>query len=167
MSDRRLDQFTAGNSLGGGTCGTVFEVEEDDSLVIKRFNSMAIDRHFLNRNFERLKAMPPVEGMAQVHDYQLDTAPYLALSERIRGDKLPSLAGIREAGAWKVIRLLADTLGHAHKHGVFHGHLHPDNILLETEGKSFKPVVTDFGTGMIGEIHHIDLGDSTLYAAPE
>lgn len=167
MSVWRLDQFSSGNSLGGGSCGTVFETNEDDSLVIKQFNSMAIDRHFLTRNFERLRTMPPVEGMAQVYDFQLDTAPYLALAERVRGEKLPSISGIREAGAWRVMRMLAETLGHAHKHGVFHGHLHPDNILLEAEGKTLKPVVTDFGTGMIGEIHHIDLGDSALYAAPE
>ena len=167
MSDWHLDQFSPGNSLGGGSCGTVFEVNEDDSLVIKQFNSMAIDRRFLSRNFERLKSMPPVDGMAQVYDFKLDAAPYLALAERIRGDKLPSIAGIKEAGAWKVIRMISETLGHAHKHGVFHGHLHPGNILLEAEGKAFKPVVTDFGTGMIGDIHHIDLGESALYAAPE
>lgn len=167
MSDRRLEQFSPGDSLGGGSCGTVFAVKEDDSLVIKRFNAMAIDRRFLLRNFERLKAMPPVGGMAKVFDYQLDDAPYLALAERIRGERLPSIAGIKEAGAWKIIRSLAETLGHAHKHGVFHGHLHPGNILLEKEGRTLKPVVTDFGSGMIGEIHHIDLGDSALYAAPE
>ncbi|MDF1825282.1 MAG: tetratricopeptide repeat-containing serine/threonine-protein kinase [Verrucomicrobiales bacterium] len=167
MSDRRLDQFSPGNSLGGGTCGTVFEVVGEDSLVIKKFNSMAIDRRFLSRNFERLKAMPPVDGMAQVYDFQFDSPPYQALAERIRGEKLPSLAGIKEGAAWKVIRLLSDTLGHAHKHGVFHGHLYPDNILLETEGRVVKPVVTDFGTGIIGDIHHIDLGESALYAAPE
>lgn len=167
MSDRRLDHFSTGNSLGGGTCGTVFEVAEADDLVIKQFNSMAIDRRFLSRNFERLKAMPPVDGMAQVFDFQLDSSPYQVLTERIRGRKLPSLAGIKEAAAWKVVRLLSDTLGHAHKHGVIHGHLHPDNVLLESEGKVFKPVVTDFGTGSIGDIHHIDLGESALYAAPE
>ncbi|MEM7601175.1 MAG: serine/threonine-protein kinase, partial [Verrucomicrobiota bacterium] len=124
MSDRRLEQFSLGNSLGGGSCGTVFEVIEDESFVIKQFNSMAIDRRFLTRNFERLRVMPPVDGMARVHDAQIEKAPYLALSDRVHGGPLSSVAGIKESAAWQVIRTLADTLGHAHKHGVLHGHLH-------------------------------------------
>ncbi|MEM1443428.1 MAG: hypothetical protein AAGF67_13865 [Verrucomicrobiota bacterium] len=167
MSDRRLDQLSAGNSLGRGTCGEVFEVEGDPSRVLKQFSSMAIDRRLLSRNCERIEMMPSIEGMARVDGFQLDAAPYCAVTERVEGDALTSIAGIKEVPAWKVIRNLADTLGHAHKHGVFHGHLHPGNILVEKEGKEIRAKITDFGTGMVGDIHHIDLGDSALYAAPE
>ncbi|MEM6279397.1 MAG: hypothetical protein AAF733_07970 [Verrucomicrobiota bacterium] len=167
MSDRRLESFTAGNSIGRGSCGEVFEVVGDDSRVLKQYSSMAIDRRLLSRNFGRMNSMPPITGMVRIDQYRLDSAPYFSVMSRVDGEPLSSVAGIKEAAAWKIIRDLAETLGHAHKHGVVHGHLHPGNVLVEREGKDLQPFVTDFGTGMVGDIHHIDLGDSALYAAPE
>jgi len=77
------------------------------------------------------------------------------------------LSSLKEAAAWKLIRQLAEILGHAHKHGVYHGHLHPGNILLSGEGREKSPLVTDYGSGLVGDLHHIDLGETAFYAAPE
>jgi len=174
MSSERLDGVNWDESLGAGCCGEVFEVEgESDSLVVKRFDPMAIDRNFLRAHFARWRAMPPVEGVVELFDYRIEEPPYAVLTERVSGPSLASLDGLGEGDAWEIVRRLADALGHAHKHGVRHGHLHPGNVLLREEpergrkGAGFRPVVTDFGSGLVGEWHHIDLRENAFWAAPE
>jgi tetratricopeptide (TPR) repeat protein len=168
MNVERLDEVEVGASLGAGSCGEVFEVAgSGESLVVKRLHALAIDRDFLRRHFTRLAAMPPVPGIPRVFAARLDRAPYAILIERVAGAPLERFGGMKEASAWKVIRQLADILGHAHKHGVCHGHLHPGNVLLTGEGKEAAPIVLDFGSGLVGAVHHIDLGDSAAFAAPE
>ena len=168
MTDKTLDNLEIGNSLGVGSSGEVFEVVGHESdLVVKRFNSLAIDRSFLQRNFARLQAMPDFHGTPRVIQHRLDRPPYAVLMERVSGQSLAQVSSIKEGAAWIIIRKLAEILGHAHKHGVCHGHLHPGNILLTGEGLERTPLVTDYGSGMVGDVHHIDLGESAFYAAPE
>lgn len=168
MNVELLEEVELGASLGAGSCGEVFEVAgAGETRVLKRLHALAIDREFLARHFGRLAAMPPVPGMPQVYAARLERAPYAILMERVAGAPLERFGGMKEASAWKVIRQLADILGHAHKHGVCHGHLHPGNVLLTGEGKEAAPIVLDFGSGLVGAVHHIDLGESAAFAAPE
>lgn len=77
MTDKTLDNLEIGNSLGVGSSGEVFEVVGHESdLVVKRFNSLAIDRSFLQRNFARLQAMPDFHGTPRVIQHRLDRPPY-------------------------------------------------------------------------------------------
>ncbi|GEM_PF-1451652 len=47
MTNETLDTVTLGPSLGAGSSGEVFAVEGYEStLVVKRFNSLSIDRQF-------------------------------------------------------------------------------------------------------------------------
>lgn len=170
MADPTLNTITTGESLGRGSCGEVFAVEGTNAkaLVVKQFNSMAVDRLFLSRNFARLRSMPDHEGVAKVHDFRFANTPYAVLLQRIEGETLEKSAGAKEGPCWKLVRQLADALGEAHKHGAVHGHLHPGNILVRHQRKDDPRLsVTDFGTGMIGEAHHVDIGDTLVYAAPE
>lgn len=172
----RIDSVVVGESHGSGCCGEVFPASAgDQSLILKQFNSMCVDRHFLDRNFRRWQAMPLYEGIPELFDFRTDATPYCSLTEDVEGERLEALLGTREADCWKIIRELADILGHAHKHGVIHGHLHPGNIVVardETQKKKSRQAlgkvsVRDFGTGLVGEIHHIDLRESTYFLAPE
>jgi eukaryotic-like serine/threonine-protein kinase len=168
MTDVTLDSVNLGLSLGAGASGEVFAVEGRESeFVVKRFNSLAIDRQFLMRNFSRLEEMPGLHGSPRVLDHRFDKAPYAVLMERVTGTPLTKAGSMKEAAAWSIIRQLAEILGHAHKHGVYHGHLHPGNILLTGEGRVKSPLVTDYGSGLVGDLHHINLGESAFYAAPE
>lgn len=161
-------EIELGASLGAGCSGEVFEVVGfEETRVAKRLHALAIDREFLSRHFARLRAMPGIPGMPRVLSPRLDRAPCLVLMERVSGAPLGRFGGMKEAAAWKVVRQLAEILGHAHKHGVCHGHLHPGNILLTGEGKDPAPLVLDFGSGLVGAVHHIDLGESAVFAAPE
>jgi tetratricopeptide (TPR) repeat protein len=167
MAETTLSSVEAEDSLGTGCCGEVFAASVS-GFAIKRYNSMAVDRAFLARNFGKLMEMPAHEGVNRVLDFRFDSPPYEVLMERIDGETLSSHPSWKEAEIWTVIRKCADALGHAHKYGAYHGHLHPANLRLRTDSKkSPSPVLTDFGTGLIGEIHHINPGESIFFSAPE
>lgn len=168
MPAESLDAILFGNSLGSGSSGEVFEVSGRESdLVVKRYYALSIDRQFLKRNGERIGMMPEFEGSPLIHASSFDSSPYLSLMERIDGIPLSKAGSMKEASAWKIIRRLAEILGHAHKHGVYHGHLHPGNILVAGKGREQEPHVLDFGTGLVGDAHHVELGESGFFAAPE
>lgn len=167
MAVTTLDAIALTESLGSGSCGEVFAVEDNSEFVVKRYRSMAIDRRFLARNSGRMESMPDCDGIVAIHDHRFDPAPYEVLMDRVAGSPLSSCRGMKEPVAWTVIRSIAKALGHAHKFGVFHGHLHPANVLMVRNAGESKPLLTDFGSGLVGEVHHIELGDSTFFAAPE
>lgn len=167
MAEHKLDSVESTDSIGEGCCGEAFGVAGEPGLVVKWYKSMAIDRNLLAKNFDRMKSMPECEGIVKIHDYRLDRAPYEVLMDRAEGEILSPVSGIKEAGVWNLVRSLADALGQAHKFGVYHGHLHPGNIFLKQTEKEHKLSVADFGSGLVGDIHHIDLGESTYFAAPE
>lgn len=168
MTKETLDTAEPGASLGAGASGEVFEVVgRETDRVLKRFNSLSIDRSFLQRNFARLVEMPGFHGSPRVLDFRFDQAPYAVLMERVSGVPLSKVSSMKEAAAWILIRRLAEILGHAHKYGVYHGHLHPGSILLCGDEREKEPVVLDFGSGLVGDLHHIDLGESAFYSAPE
>ncbi|MDF1862375.1 MAG: hypothetical protein P1U87_19315 [Verrucomicrobiales bacterium] len=167
MAEPTLSSVKAVESLGSGCCGEVFAASVS-GFAIKRYNSMAVDRNFLARNFGNLKEMPEAEGVNRVLDFRFDSPPYEVLMERVGEETLFSHQSWKEAEIWALIRKSADALGHAHKYGAYHGHLHPGNVRLRTDSKkSLTPVITDFGTGLIGDIHHVDPGESVFFSAPE
>lgn len=168
MNDESLDDVEFGISVGAGASGEVFEVVgREKERVVKRFNSLSIDREFLRRNFTRLLSMDDAHGTPRILAHRFDRPPYAVLMERVEGRPLSRFGGMKEAPSWKIIRQLAEILGHAHKHGVYHGHLHPGNILLAGDSSEAVPIVLDFGSGLVGEVHHIDLGESAAWCAPE
>ncbi|MEM9282634.1 MAG: hypothetical protein AAGA96_12470 [Verrucomicrobiota bacterium] len=168
MTTQAIDQVELGPSLGHGICGEVFEVSgSDPAAVLKKFNSMSVDRHFLARNWEKQKAMPSHPGVVEIYEAQFNTTPYQVIQKRIRSFTFADFDGIKEARAWKLIRGLADAMGHAHKFGLYHGHLHPGNVHVEKWREGERPVVTDFGTGLVGEFYHLDPGESVYFSAPE
>ncbi|MAS95219.1 MAG: hypothetical protein CMO55_18635 [Verrucomicrobiales bacterium] len=172
MNGIDLNSVETGNILGSGTCGDVFEVVGHEStLLLKKYSSMAIDRRLMERTYLRLERIPVEEsiseGLAQVYDFRFSSPPYCVLQERIDGVLLERPKSLKEPVVWNMIRQMAETLGHLHKHGVVHGHLHPGNIFLAERNNSLRPVLTDMGTGLVGDVHHIDLGPSTFFAAPD
>ena len=64
--------------------------------------------------------------------------------------------------ALRVARAVAATLAYAHDHGVLHGDLKPENVLLRDDG---SPVVADFG--LLGTAQTGKIAGSPAYMAPE
>ncbi len=157
--------------MGVGCTGEVFRarhVRENKDYVVKRYNSMAVDHHLMAYMFERFKEMPLHDGIIPVKAFQLHKTPYYSVAEFDSGKKLLYCGAFKESEAWALIQLLADALGHAHKYGVAHGNLHPGNVFFLVDKDSEARLrIGDFGAGMLGKVHHVDLGESAYFAAPE
>jgi serine/threonine protein kinase len=59
------------------------------------------------------------------------------------GDRLREQGALPIDGARQILRELADALGYAHRNGVVHRDIKPDNILLDAD--SGRAMITDFG----------------------
>jgi len=178
MTDFSLSGIEIGQSLGSGSTGDVYAAsdtaEEGGEFVLKRYRSISIDRNFLDENFRQMEAMPAHDNLAGIRDYQLNESPYFSLTEKAPGESLGEIGSLKEAEAWNLIKQISEAMGHAHKFGPVHGNLHPGNIFYqyskpseESEKEELEITVTDFGAGMIGEVHHIDLDENTFFFAPE
>lgn len=172
MIETEFPDLDFGDSLGRGSAGEVFQVTEKSTgnrYAFKRFNSMSIDRAFLETNFRRFRAMPEHPGIVGVVRSQFDSNPYFVLMEMASGVSIGSVGDLKEPGAWGLIRQICDAMGHAHKYGVVHGNLHPGNIFLSSQDdpEDVSVSVADFGTGMIGDVHHIYLDENTYFAPPD
>lgn len=167
MQRSEFNQVFSGPSPGGDASSDWYPCEGPTGQVVRRFKSLAIDRSVLSRLLARWKQMPEHSGVPRLFSHHLDQAPYASVEQRIEGQPLSPASGRKEAAAWDLIRELAEVLGHAHKHGVFHGHLHPGTIVLTNTQNDPRPWVLRFGSGLIGELHHIDLGENAAFCAPE
>ena len=181
MNDFTIPGVKMGESLGVGCTGEVFAATgpDEEEFVVKRFRSISIDRKFLEGNFQRMLAMPPHEGIARLTKFQVNEAPYFSVTEKAPGQSFGELDSIKESQTWPLIQRITEGLGHAHKFGVIHGNLHSGNLFCQkpdadTSEKSGKNeagesriTITDFGAGMVGNVHHIDLDEHTFFFSPD
>ena len=142
--------FILEGELGGGLMSLVFlatDVRLGRRVVIKVLHpacaavlSMArFERETLVAARLQHPHILPVHAAGQVAGLPYYTMPYVdgeSLRARLgREGPLP----IREA--LRILRELAEALGHAHEHGVVHRDLKPENVLLS----SGHATITDFG----------------------
>ncbi|HEU5186423.1 MAG TPA: serine/threonine-protein kinase, partial [Gemmatimonadaceae bacterium] len=69
-----------------------------------------------------------------------------SLGEHLEQQPRPPFEVVR-----RVLKDVADALDYAHRHGVVHRDIKPDNIILDRHGG--RPVVTDFGIARAAESH--------------
>ncbi|MDF1751599.1 MAG: hypothetical protein P1U89_02370 [Verrucomicrobiales bacterium] len=173
MSDFTIEGFDLEKiPVGQGCTGEVFRAERQSdgrTFAAKRYDSIAVDRVLMGSCFRQYKNMPDHEGIVKLEAYHFGESPYYTLSEWVDWSKLSDSGVHREAEAWAMIRQLADTLGHAHKYGVFHANLHPGNIFHLSGGgeSSGKVKIGDFCAGMVGDYHFVDISANAGFAAPE
>ena len=172
MTNFSIDDFDVDQiSIGSGCSGEVYlarNLQDQKVYAAKRFNSMSIDRQFMEDMFHRYAQMPEHEGIIPLHSFCFHEVPYYSVIDFDDGSLLGEHPGFEESEAWKLIAMLADAMGHAHKYGLLHGNLHPNNIFYHRDESGEAHLrVGDFSAGLIGEVHHVDLDETSYYAPPE
>lgn len=164
-----LTDFELTEELGSGSAGNVAAAVGPDGTpcVVKKFNSMAVDRAFSGAVLRRYFKAPPHPHVLPVLAGSFDRTPYFTAMPRV-ASTLEELQGIKEREAWVLLHQMVEAMGHLHKHDIPHGNLHPGNVFVDKGSDGCAVVkVADFGQGMAGRVHHIDLGERTYFAAPE
>jgi hypothetical protein len=146
----KLGRFELKELLGQGAFGRVYKAYDPqlDRFVALKVPTFGLeDKHKVQRFIAEAKAAAKLRHPNIVPTYesgQFDGKYYIAsqfvagqpLSKRIK-ENLPDF---REAAEW--VRQLAEALAYAHREGIVHRDIKPDNIMLDEKG---VPQIMDFG----------------------
>jgi serine/threonine-protein kinase len=153
------DEFTVGDLLGEGGFAAVFRVREtalERDVAIKVVDLGLTPSPALAERFVReARTVARLEHANIVPIYKVGGYKNEVLYIVMRCVDGPSVRKLIEterrlpiADAARVARQVADALAHAHRHGIVHRDIKPDNILLDSTG---RVVVTDFGIAKAAE----------------
>ncbi len=146
----RIGKYAVSGEIARGGMGVVYLAHDPDldrSVAIKRlvgaFSAEALER-FLREGRSTAKLRHPNVVTTHHVDHDAD-GPYLVM-ELIEGESLGRR--IARGGALeptegaRLIQKIAQALDYAHREGVLHRDVKPDNVLVERDG---EPVLADFG----------------------
>ncbi|MCA9157962.1 MAG: protein kinase [Planctomycetales bacterium] len=173
-------QFVLGKMIGRGAFGKVYRarMQSDDSLVAVKF----MHRHLWADPISKHSFVREIDHASRINHPGI--VKYLGWGESPHGGPFivselivgPSLAHLSRADAEMAPRWLKQICGAieaAHRVGVVHGDITPNNVLLDSKGRI---VVTDFGFASTwglahdsrSHVQHIEPRGGTLgFAAPE
>ena len=129
------------------------------------------DREFVERFRREAEAAAGLQhpNVVAVYDRGEFEGSYYIAMQYVEGRTLKQLidAGLDPVGAVRLIRQVLEAARFAHRHGVVHRDLKPQNVIVDVEG---KVVVTDFGIARAG-VSEITQAGSVMgtphYLSPE
>ena len=153
MTEALLNQrYKVLSQIGSGGMSVVFKAQD---LSLGRMVAIKVlrerytgDVHFLDRFLHEARAAANLAhpNIVTVHDFGEDGGRYYMVMEYIEGQNLKTI--IRNSGPFTVDRALDFStqmcagVGYAHRAGLVHCDIKPQNVLVTPEG---KVKVTDFG----------------------
>ncbi|HEX4900971.1 MAG TPA: protein kinase, partial [Pyrinomonadaceae bacterium] len=152
MLGRTISHYRIVEKLGEGGMGVVY-IAEDTLLgrrvAIKTLTSRGSDnKHFRTRFLREARAVSALSHphIAHIYDYgeTEDHEPYIVM-ELIKGETLSDLivkGKLTIPRAIEIIKQVGEALGEAHRHGIIHRDIKPQNVAINERG-SVK--VLDFG----------------------
>jgi DNA-binding SARP family transcriptional activator len=169
----RLRGYVLLDKLGEGAYGTVWRAEQPGfgrQVAIKEIRSEFAGRREFIRRFEaeaQLVAALEHPNVVSLFDFWRDPDGAYLVMPYFRGGSLAR--AIRErrfdaAAAWSVISEVGGALDYAHRRGVVHRDVTPDNVLLDEEGHAY---LADLGVAaLVGDGGSL-VTPSPAYRSPE
>lgn len=178
---RVIDKYMLISKLGTGGMGLVYRAEQvriKRQVAIKLLSAKLIHDQVNVKRIEReAAAMGNLRhpNIATFHDFGIsDGQPYLVMeliAGRSLGDILDEQKRIEPERAITIAAQVADAMAYAHKQGLVHRDLKPDNIMLDNEHTNDFAKVLDFGIAKTAEDLSLTksgvLIGSPLYMSPE
>ena len=166
-----VGRFQLRELLGNGGFGQVylaFDPRLDRDVALKLLRQANPGERVMQRFFREARAAGRLEhpNIVAVHDAGRDDEQCWIAYEYIKG---PVLSKAREQGridltaAVRIARDLSDALDYAHRRGVFHRDVKPDNVLLDERG---RPRLIDFGLARRDEVDSDLTRDGAVLGTP-
>jgi serine/threonine protein kinase/HAMP domain-containing protein len=159
MLNKTIGRYEIKEMIGEGAMAKVYRAYDPDinrSVAFKILKEdHCVDEEYLSRFLREAKAAGALShsGIVTVYDVgKLDNAPYIMM-ELLAGCDLGEVLKDKKKLPLKqtlIIALqLAKSLDYAHKSGIVHRDIKPDNIIVMPDGESIK--VADFGIARMNE----------------
>jgi serine/threonine protein kinase len=162
MGSRQIGNYRVIEYVGSGGFGSVFKAEDVNSpgrivaikeLHKKHTRSTVIKQRF----FQEALAMARLDhpNLPRLYTFGEDNGCYYLVMEFVSGsplnEELEDKGPFPPDSAVPIITQVLDAVGYAHKNGVIHRDLKPDNIILVRDKDSLVVKVLDFGIAkMVG-----------------
>ena len=169
---RIAGRYVLGELIGAGGMGRVYRAH--DEVLDRDVALKVLDRPEAGEDAARLgeacaAARLTHPGIAKVFDCGRDAGHAFIVTELVRGSTLDELLRERGVlGSAEAIELggrLADALDHAHRRGVIHCDVKPQNVIVTPEG---EPKLVDFGIAQVAAAPRAEIvAGSAPYLAPE
>jgi len=149
--ERYIGKYLVKSELGRGGMGAVFLAEQPGlgrEVAIKQLiQSAAADPTALKRFLQEAQVMARTShpNLVQVHDLELMGSENYIVLEFVRGKSLRDLINqgpVPPPQVFAIMHGVLQALDYAHKHGIVHRDMKPENILIADEG---MVKVADFG----------------------
>jgi serine/threonine protein kinase len=176
---RRVGELVAEKRMGRGGFGTVYKAW---NITLQRYEALKIYHTEVTAtaasrrrlvNGLRAQAQLHHENIAQIYQIQNSDAEVLAAMQFSSGVTFDRWTKT-DPGARQKIQVLshvAKAIHFAHEHGVVHRDLKPSNLLIERQGRSWRPLIVDFDTAVVIESTRFTQTSDTIgtlgFMAPE
>ena len=173
-----LDNYRILQNIGRGGMGFVFKalnIKLNKLVAIKMIApALAMNDSFMSRFEAEAKTLAKLENpnIVGIHDLRVDSDYAYIVMEYVEGVTLGRL--IKEKGpipwrqALKLFNQMLNAINHAHKEGIIHRDIKPNNILINRQG---VVKVTDFGLAKnqaeFGLTQSVTTGGTLFYMSPE
>jgi len=157
-----LGRYQILSTLGHGAMATVFRARDPQlgrDVAVKVMGMAHATRGGASERFRReAHAVAALKhpGIVEIYDFvdATENEPSYIVAELIEG---PTLRRVMEASGGRLLPEfaalvalpLAEALSVAHDRGVVHRDVKPDNVMIESGGKTSRVVLTDFGIAHI------------------
>lgn len=147
----KIDRFLLRDVLGDGGFGRVYKAYDpqlDRDVALKVLKLMDPDDRIKQRFFREARAVAALNhpNIVAVHDSGTDGKHYWVAYKLVKGKTLSRVLSegkrLEFLTSAKMIRSLAEALGHAHHRSVYHRDLKPANVVIDGKG---NPHLIDFG----------------------
>jgi hypothetical protein len=162
MSNRRIGNYQISDYLGSGGFGSVFKAEDVNTpgrvVAIKELHRKHTRNAVIKqRFFQEAVAMARLDhpNLPRLFTFGEDNGSYYLVMEFISGkllsDEIQSTGPLHPSLATSIIEQVLEAVSYAHRNGVIHRDLKPDNVILVEDGGPLKIKVLDFGIArMVG-----------------
>src|SRR6266480_3784569 len=152
VREQLKDEYEILDELGGGAMAIVFkarekQLEREVAIKVLPF-SLAFDKEFVERFQREARTSAKLEHPGIIPIYRVGKSGRVIyfVMKFLRGKPLASVLGARgllpPGEIRQVLVQVARALAYAHKSGIVHRDIKPDNIMFDEHGQA---VVTDFG----------------------